>query len=394
MKMGGQDGSDLSFERLRLAEFADLGDSVYLNAASLGPLPARAAAAMREYGEKRLRVHLMRDSDFLDPLRRVRERAAALIGAGPDEIAMAPSTSFGINLAAVGLRVPAGSTVLATNREFPANVLPWMDRNRLQLEMVPVGPEGNPDEARLLERVAAGGVGILAISSVQFTTGFRADLAVLGRACREQGTFLVVDAIQSLGQVHLDVAKTPVDVLATGSHKWLCGPFGAGFVYVRREVQDRMDPVFVGWTAVRSGQQVESVLDYGLDFLPDARRYECGTPPFQDLAGLAESLDLLLEAGVPRIEEYVASLLDPLRSWLRGRPGVELLGGSDPLRHTGIVACRVPETRETYRALRRAGIVCSVREGALRFAAHLYNTEHQIGRLLDVLDGRAAGGWS
>src|SRR5690606_36547004 len=157
---------------IRTTEFAGLADSAYLNAASLGPLPDRARRAMSAYADARARVQTMGEEDFSGPPQRAREAAARLIGATPGEIALGPNTSFGINLVALGLELRAGSTVLVSDREFPAVVYPWMGRSHLRLELIPTTPEGWPDEERILARVAAGGVAILAISSVQFHNGY------------------------------------------------------------------------------------------------------------------------------------------------------------------------------------------------------------------------------
>jgi cysteine desulfurase / selenocysteine lyase len=385
--------SDDPFRDLREAEFGEMGSAIYLNAASLGPLPRRAASAAAAFDEKRVRASGMRGDDFSAPPAAVRERVARLLGAAPEEIALGGNTSFGINIASLGLRAPPGSTVLASDREFPANILPWMHSRDLRLELVPVLPRGIPDEDAIVERVERGDVAILTVSSVQFLDGYRADLDRLGGACRRAGTLLVVDAIQSVGQIPLDVSRVPADVVAVGGHKWLCGPFGSGFAYVRREVQDRLDPVVIGWSSARSSEDLEHVLDYRLEMLPDARRYEVGTPPFQVLASFAESLAVVEEASPPRVERYLATLLEPLRRWLGERPEVTVLGPPDPARQSAILAFRTPRTLETFRALRAGGVEGSLREGAIRLSPHFYNTESQIGRVIDMLEHIEAGGW-
>src|SRR5688500_17067690 len=168
-------------ETLRAREFSRMKGAAYLNAASLGPIPERARAAMEAFNTRRAEVQRMRDEDFIVPLQRTREAAARLIGASVDEIALVSSTSLGLNLAALGLGVPAKSTVVISDREFPANVYPWMARDRFRLEMVPVEANtGWPDEDRLLDRVARGDVSILSVSSVQFDNGYASDLAALG----------------------------------------------------------------------------------------------------------------------------------------------------------------------------------------------------------------------
>jgi cysteine desulfurase / selenocysteine lyase len=384
---------DQDIDLVRRLEFDQLEDAAYLNAASLGPLPKRTRGVLADYAERRSRVHAMSEADFSGPPAAAREAAARLIGASPDEIALGPNTSFGINLAATGLQVPHGSTVVISEGEFPANVYPWMNRDHLRVELVPRAPEGWPDEERMLDRVAAGGVSILAISSVQFDNGYRADLPRIGQVCRANDCFLVVDAIQSLGHLPLDVEACGVDVLAAGGHKWLCGPFGSGFAYVRREVQERLEPKVVGWYSMEAGRDLDSVTDYEWAFVDDASRYEVGTLANQDVLGFATSVSLLFGVGIDTIWSRVEAVLDPMRRWLLDHPEASPLGSFESTRKSGIIAFRPPAVAEVYRELKRAGVICSVREGAIRIAAHLYNTDEHVGRVLQVLESRAARGW-
>jgi cysteine desulfurase / selenocysteine lyase len=280
-----------------------------------------------------------------------------------------------------------GSTIVTTDTEFPANVFPWMaqqDRG-VRFELVPVDDRGLPDEERLLERLQHGDVSVFALSAVQFGSGYRADLARFGAACRERGVFFVVDAIQAVGCLPIDVEAMRIDVLATGGHKWLCGPFGTGFAYVRREVQDALVPRAIGWSSMQSNHDLADLTGYRMDFMADARRYEVATLPFQDLRGFAESMELLRECGVERIEAHVRMLLDPLIAWLRERPAVEIVSDLDPARRSGILAFRTPASERVFAALERAGVICALREGAIRVAPHLYNTPAEIERVMEVL---------
>ncbi|HEX2093162.1 MAG TPA: aminotransferase class V-fold PLP-dependent enzyme [Longimicrobiaceae bacterium] len=372
---------------LRAREFPALAETTYLNAASVTPLPERARAAMEGYNRRRSRIHELEDDDFEPTLRRAREAAARLVGADADEIALMPNTSHGINLAAQCLPVPPGSTVVVSDGEFPANVYPWMGgASRARLEIVPADPMGRPDEDRLLERLDRGDVSIFALSAVQFATGFRGDLPKLGRFCRERGIFFVVDAIQALGQLPLDVREAEVDVLATGGHKWLCAPFGTGFAYVRRELLPRMEPRVVGWSSMRACTDLSRLLDYQYGFCDEARKFEVGTPPFQDLPGFTAALELLMEVGVERIRAHLAEILEPLYAWTGEHPEVEVVSDPRPERRSGIFCFRPPAPEAAFAALRDAGVVCVLREGAIRVSPHLYNDAADVRRVVEVLE--------
>jgi len=375
------------FAELRQREFAALGEGVYLNAASVGPLPGRSREILESYIGRRAAVHTLEGRDFTEPPARARAAAARLIGASASEIALVPNTSVGINLAARMLPLERGGVVLISDREFPANVYPWqaLASSGVTTEIVPCTAAGLPDEARMLERLARGGVSVLAVSSVQFASGYRMDLERLGEACRACGAFFVVDAIQSLGCLPLEVGRLGVDVLATGGQKWLCSPFGTGFLYVRRGLAEKLEPPFAGWVSTPASEDLGHLLDYAWHPYPDARRFEVGTPPFESLAALATSLELVCEADPVQVEAHVRDLLDPLLRWAEER-GIPLASDPAPERRSGIVALLPPDPEGAARALTRAGIVASVREGALRVSPHFYNTPEEMERLLGALN--------
>ncbi len=373
---------------LRESEFPHVGRAPYLNAASVGPLPERARRAVDAANFRRSSIHDLRGEDFEPVLQRARAAAARLIGAEPDEIALQPNTTHGINLAAHLLPIERGRRVVVSGLEFPANVFPWMRlerEGRARVTVVPPDALGRPDEARLREELDRGDVAVFALSSVQFATGWIADLADWGRFCAERGIFFVVDAIQSLGQVPMDVRAAGIDILAAGGQKWLCSPWGTGFAYVRRELVRRLEPDVVGWTAMAGAGDLTDQCGYRYELLDTARRFEVSTTPWHDFAGFAESVELLLETGIDRIRGHVLGLLDPLVEWLRETGGGEVTSDLHPARRSGVFAFRPADPAAAFRAVHRAGIVCSLREGSIRLSPHLYSTPDDVGAVIDVL---------
>lgn len=380
-------------QTLREREFPHVGRAPYLNAASMGPLPERSRHAVEAYNLRRSRIHELRGDDFDPTLQRARAAAARLINASADEIALLPNTSHGINLAAQCLPLEPGKRIVVSDLEFPANVYPWAQvakEGRARVDVVRGDALGRPDPGRLMEELDRGDVGIFALSAVQFATGWLADLPAFGRFCRERGIWFVVDAIQALGCIPVDVRAAEIDVLATGGHKWLCGPFGTGFAYVRRELLPHLEPRVVGWTAMTASADYADCCAYRWEFVEDARRFEVATQPFQDVAGFTESLELLLEVDPARIRAHVLGILDPLAAWLAGREEATVVSDLAPERRSGIFAFRFGDTAKAYEALRRARVQCVVREGAIRLSPHLYNTAEEIAVVTEVLE---AGEW-
>ena len=374
------------FRELREREFPWTADVTYLNNASIGPLPERTRRTLDAFAERRAAPHLLADGELQQMLGDARAAAARLLSAEVEEIALAPNTRVGVNPAAGALPIAAGDTVLLSDREFPANVYPWLVlRERgVEVELAPTTALGWPDEAYLLERLRDPRVRVLAISFVQFSNGFRADLAALGRACRDNGTFLVVDAIQGLGQCPLDVREIPVDVLACGAQKWLLSPWGAGFVWVRRALIPDLQPPMAGWMAFEGTDDFTRLTDYRTAYRSDARRFEVGTLPFQEMQAMTVSLDLLLELGIDRIAHHLRALRQPLVDAASGG-AFALTSPTDGVHESGIVCVRTTDVARTHRALREAGVVCVMREGSIRLSPHWYNTSDEVLRVLEIL---------
>jgi cysteine desulfurase / selenocysteine lyase len=250
--------------------------------------------------------------------------------------------------------------------------------------MAKVRPEGWPDEDYLLSRLRDPRVRVLALSFVQFSNGYRADLQKLSAACRENGTYLVVDGIQGIGNSVLDVRDTPIDILACGGQKWLLSPWGSGFVYVRKELIPQLEPKVTGWMAFEGTDDFSRLTEYNPTFRADARRFEMITLPYQDFVGMTASLQLLLEIGVRDIAEITRATHEPVVKWAQEN-GIRIASPLDD-RHRSAILCVAPQKPvDAYHAVKRAHVVCSLREGAIRLSPHLYNTVEEMEKVVEIL---------
>jgi cysteine desulfurase/selenocysteine lyase len=373
---------------LRRAEFPWADETVYLNNASIGPLPERTRLALDAFNQRRATPFRLPDRDLFGTLTESRRLIAGLLSATPEEIALTVNTSFGLGIAARALPLRPGDVVLVSDREFPANVYPWLRLREtgVEVELVPTTAAGWPDEARILRRLEDPRVRALAVSLVQFSNGYRVDLAALSAATRRTGAYLVVDAIQAVGQVPVDLRRTPVDVLACGGQKWLLSPWGSGFVYVRRELIPELSPAVTGWMAFEGTDDLTRLTAYDDTLRADARRFEMITLPYQDFAGMNASLGLVLELGVERIQAHLQRLHEPVLAWAE-HTGARVV--SPRGEHGSGILCLAPdEVGEAFRRLKAARIICSLREGAIRLSPHGYNTVDEMERVCAVLDGR------
>jgi cysteine desulfurase/selenocysteine lyase len=375
-------------EHLRREEFpwTESGECIYLNAASTGPLPERTVRAQSEFTRLRATPHRISQEQQFGVLDRSRQLVARLIAADATEIALAINTGTGINLAAWALPLGAGDVVIVPDREFPANVYPWMAAAAARgftLRQVPAR-DGLLDEAALLEALDSPGVRALALSWVGFATGVVADLGRIGAACRNRSVHFVVDAIQGLGALELDVRAANVDILACGAQKWLLSPWGSGFTYVRRELLQDLAPQPVSWLSVAGSDDFSRLLDYDMTWRDDARRFEQITLPFQDFAGMAASLDLLHELGPAAVSAHIrqrtTELLDAAAS--RGVPLV-----TPRTCHAGIACFRPSDAVAMSARLNDARVAHSVREGTIRLSPHCYTTADEVLRVAELLTG-------
>ena len=377
------------FAAVRSQEYRWTGERIYLNAASYGPLPERARAATEEFDRRRQRAELA-DPDFLESQVRARRAAARLVGALENEIALVPNTQVGINLAAhsAAARARGRRALIVCDREFPANIYPWLTlgRHGFDVRVIPTTQNGLPDEAALEEALQPADVAALALSFVQFSTGYRADVERLGALCRARDILFAVDAIQGVGAVPINVHSANIDVLACGAQKWLCSPWGTGFAFIRADLCGTVEPYLPGWLSFTGSRDYTRLTEYRYELREDGERFEVGSLPFQSCVAFAEAAGLLLELGVEQIWEHIRALQDQIIEWAAARENVEVTSDLRPERRSGVLCLRPRNAAAAHAALLNARITCAFREGSIRLSPHFYNSSDEIARVLDVLE--------
>ncbi len=370
-------------ERLLHQEFAldfPVAQSlIYLNHAAVAPLCRPAARAMQWLAEDAMANGSLHYSQWEECYEGLRASTARLIGAHRDEIAIVKNTSEGIATVALGLDWQPGDRIVAFREEFPANYFPWL---RLEAKGCKITWLSVTDSLERIED-AARGAKLLAISYVQYLSGYRADIQAIGDICHRHGCFFFVDAIQGLGVLPLDVEHCHVDALAADGHKWLLGPEGCGILYIRKAWQDRIEPVEFGWTNI-AGYTDYACRDMALR--GDAGRYECGTLNTIGIYGLRAAIDFLLTVGVERIGPDVLSAADRLAEGAQAK-GYELFGERSPSTSSGIVSIRKPgvDCRVTVAELRQHRITAAPRQGWARLSPHFYVSPEAIEQVIAAL---------
>lgn len=385
--------ADLGSRRL----FPELEPDIYLNHASLSPpsTPVQEAVTASLSGYARLGMSWYREE--VERRERLRSLGARLFHASPETIALINNTSAGVLAIAHCLPWRRGERILLLEGEFPTNVTPWQQAARRNgLEIIWMDADRfRRDRAAALEELEGHlrqGVRLMAVSAVQFTTGQRMPLETLGKLCQQYGSEFFVDAIQAAGIVPLDVAAMQIDYLATGSHKWLMGPEGAGLLYVHPERADRLEPNAAGWLSHENAfaflTEGPGELRYDRPFQPGARQLEAGTYGVISQAGLEASLELLLDLGVPKIFEHVQAWHDRVEPALQER-GFRSARMSEQDGRSGILSLDPPESGtgpQWAQALAEHGVSCAGPDGWLRLAPHWPNALEETSWLLERID--------
>jgi len=376
---------------------------VYLNHAAVGPLPTSSYEAMERIIEDQRDWGAVHWQAWLEVYARFRSSASKLIGAKPGEISILKNTSEGIAFVAEGLDWKAGENVVTTDMEFPSNFVPWKRLERKGVECRLVRNRGGAFTPEDVDALIDEKTRVVALSAVSFHNGFRPDIEAIGAICRDRGVFLFVDAIQALGALQFDVRRAGVSFLAADGHKWMLGPEGAAIFYSADEVRERIEPLESGWLSIASpGTKISEEFT----LRDDGRRFEAGTINTSGAAGLSASIELLLELGIEGVEREVVRLATSLGEKLEA---VGFSMASPTPVNSGIIGVALPEGINIDKAradlnaagriapsglaplslahlwLDQNGVICSPREGMLRFSPHVWNDDSEISEVVRLL---------
>lgn len=377
----------LSDEALRRREFPVAAEKVFLAHAGVCPLPRRVAESVADYA-RRATAGDQESMIFPAILTETRALAARLLRCDPEEVSFVGPTSLALSLVAAGLKFRRNDNVLIYHDDYPSNVYPWMAlaERGVEVRMLPTRALG-----LIRPRDVVGQVDehtrLVALASCHFVSGFRIDHAAIGEALRQRGILFCLDAIQTLGAFPTTVEH--VDFLAADAHKWLLGPCGAGLLYVRRELQEHLNPPIYGWHNLRCP---DYVAQEQLVWRSGARKFEAGTQNLLGLVGLKAALELLLEIGIENIAAELLRKRAQLVSGLQARGGTVLHADAQAENASGIVTWFKPETdmAALHQKLLAAGVVSSLRADRqgrryIRFSPHFYNTDAELDQAMSLI---------
>lgn len=355
---------------------------IWFNHAATSPLSTHVTDALERLMRIRSEGAIDDFFDFLKTYKNTKELVGKLLHCPVERIAFVDNTTNGLNVLASGLEWKAGDRIILNTIEFPSNVYPFLNLVRRGVEIDFVKERDGKILPEDIQKAITPRTRLLSISFVQFLTGFRADLEELGALCKHNNIIFCVDAIQELGAIPIDVVKSQIDFLSSGTHKWLMALHGLAFIYVTEELQHRISQAYLGWTSHE--KFFGDFLNYRIQLDPTARRYENGNLNAFGIEALRVSLETLLEAGIENIHQQLIGLTQHLID------GMQELGYSsrtplDTECRSGIVSFRIPDAKAMCAELQKKNIFISPRESVIRVAPHFYNTMEDVGRFIDAV---------
>lgn len=374
-----------NWESWRNEHFPVFNHQVFLTHASVSALPHAVASAIADYVGQ-ISQHGQAD-ELHDPIyRRCKERLARLVGtpAKPSQIAFASSTSHAIGLVATGLPWQPGDNCVVADGDFPANVIPWKNLQHthgVEVRLIPASP-GTAITPQLLEPLVDEKTRIVSLASANFLSGLPLDINAIGRWLQQRKVLFCVDGIQTLGAVPFDA--TYVDFVCADAHKWLLGPNGIAFLWIRQSVLETMRPAILGWLAV---QQRDQWLAYDTTPIDSAERFEPGSRNYLGIVGMEAALELLENYGIEQVRSRVVDLRQYAAQQLQDK-GCKLLWNPAPEFSAGIVSFTPPEgdTAALYERLKDAFAVSMRADKSgqdwIRLSPHFMNCQADIDGLI------------
>lgn len=358
-------------------------NQIYFNHAAIGPWCKPALDRIAFYTSQRSGEKIENYTDIIKWNVNAKEKLGKLLNAPSHRIAWVDNVSNGLNILAQGLDWKSGDRIILNDLEFPSNVYPFMNLINYGVEIDFVKSVDGKVDFEEIEKAVTQRTKLISISSVQFLSGYMADIDSIGEFCKSKGIIFCVDAIQGAGVVQMDVEKSKIDFLAGGTQKWLVSAQGLSYIYLTDELQSRINQKFVGWTSVKDAW---NLLDYNLDFRTSAERFQNGTMNALGIAVFEAVLSIFVELGMQNIERRVLENTNYFIGKL-AEVGVDpVLKNIPENKRAGIVSFKHEKSKEIFEKLEKKRIYAAVREGMIRFSPHFYNSRKEIDLVVEELN--------
>jgi selenocysteine lyase/cysteine desulfurase len=373
------------FARTLQDDFLGVRNGLFFHNAGHAPLLKPVKAVIESYLDELSQLSAA-DIESIERLEQLRGNCAQLVGAEIDEIGFAGNTSYGLNLAVLGLNIQSGDEIIIADNEFPAVVYPFraLEQKGAVLRMAPT-PDGHVSLEEI-DRLVSPRTRMLVVSFVQYFNGHRNDIKAMGEFCCERDIFFVVDAIQGVGCCPLNAHECYIDLLACGGAKWLLSIPGSGFFFLSKDGKRDLRSYTTGWFGVDWQMDFTDMHHFDLEPFDDPRRYNLGTYPFAQLWALNAATNYLLDLGIDSIYRHSTELIDQVVSYVEASEFYEVRSSMKPEHRSGFISIASPAGADLAGYLSERGVVLSYREGGIRISMNMYNTLGDVGKFLNYLD--------
>jgi len=359
---------------------------IYVNHAATSPLSTRVLDALSRHLTDRATGRIDTYWTDVGMVKAWREAVQQLINAeSPDRISFQVNTTEALNIIASGLPWKSGDRVLLNDAEFPANIYPYLNLKQSGVEIDLLLADRGVFTPETVAGALTPRTRLLALSAVQFLSGYRADLEGIGELCRRHGVVFAVDGIQAVGGIRIDVQTMRIDALAAGAQKWQMSPQGTGFLYLTEELQERIHQAHLGWLSVNDPWEFR---DLSQRLASSARRYEGGSLNMSGIHATCAAITTLLEFGPAAIEEHVLAITGRMLEAFEAIDGIDIVTPRQENRRAGIVTISAGDREasgQLFDHLRQQSMIAAVREGLVRFSPHFYNSPEEVDRIADAV---------
>ena len=376
-------------QQLITSEFIVNSDIIYLNHAAVSPWPLRTRTAVCEFASQNSQQGSLNYPQWIETETRLRKNIQALINSpSPDDIALVKNTSEALSFVAYGIDWRPGDNIVITNQEFPSNRIVWesLQSEGVELRVADITPNDSRSPEQCVIDACDDRTRLVSVSSVQYASGLKMQLAAIGRFCKSQNILFCVDAIQSVGAVIFDVQEIQADFAMADGHKWMLGPEGLAFFYCAAHVRDSLKLTQYGWHMV---EDMGNFDETSWQTAKSSRRFECGSPNMLGIHALQASVSLILELGMSYIEEQIRQNTKLMLELVQNHSQLQLLSPSNIAQLAGIITFkhRNKASHEVFQQLKERNIFCAERGGGIRFSPHFYTSREKITDAVNCASG-------
>lgn len=355
---------------------------IYFNHAATGPVCKPVIDRINEVLKERSESKMDDYQSFLSVADETKELLARYLNTGKERIAFTDNTSNGFNILAQGLKWESGDKIILNDIEFPSNVYPFLNLQKKGVQVEFVKSKDGIVSVEDIINAADNKTKLISVSYVQFLSGYKIDLEILGEFCKSKNIILSIDAIQGLGALQLDVQKCNIDFLSCGVQKWMLGLQGMAFIYISKELQEKMEPTFVGWLSVENAWDL---LQFEMKIKSSASAFQTGTINAVGIYALNISLKMFESFGFRRVENSVIDHTLFLRNKLKDERIRLYPDELEEKYFSGIVTFKHPASEGLFNWLTERNIITSLREKMIRLSPHFYNNEEDIDKVVDAI---------